>query len=90
MKTIEELKTFLLASFPDEHIYLFGSRARGDAGMYSDIDIAIDSKKSLAALLSKVRFSIEESLIPYKVDLVELSKAPYLKSIVKKEGIAWH
>jgi predicted nucleotidyltransferase len=40
MKTIQDLKDFLLEAFPQEHIYLFGSRARGGASAYSDIDIA--------------------------------------------------
>jgi len=38
MKNIEELKHFLIASFPDEQFFLFGSRARGDATEYSDVD----------------------------------------------------
>jgi predicted nucleotidyltransferase len=90
MKTIQDLKKFLLQKFPKERIYLFGSRARGDEGTYSDIDIAIESTHALSNKLSQVRFEIEESLIPYKVDLVELSKAPYLKEIIKKEGVKWH
>jgi predicted nucleotidyltransferase len=87
MKTIQDLKIFLLERFPKEHVYLFGSRARGDAGAYSDIDIAIESSHVLSDKISQVRFDIEESLIPYKVDLVELSKAPYLQDIIEKEGV---
>jgi predicted nucleotidyltransferase len=90
MKTTEDLKKFLLEKFPKEHVYLFGSRARGDESVYSDIDIAIESNRSLLSELSQVRFEIEESLIPYKVDLVELSKAPYLRDIIEKEGVRWH
>jgi predicted nucleotidyltransferase len=90
MKNIQDLKKFLLEKFPREHIYLFGSRARGDESVYSDIDIAIESSHVLSDRLSQVRFEIEESLIPYKVDLVELSKAPYLRTIIQKEGIRWH
>jgi len=87
---MQDLKFFLLERFPKEHIYLFGSRARGDASVYSDIDIAIESSSALSSKLSQVRFELEESLIPYKVDLIELSKAPYLRDIIKKEGIKWH
>ena len=89
MKTMEDLKQFLIASLPDAHIYLFGSRARGDASIYSDIDIAIEGDASLAQKLAQIRFTIEESQIPQKVDLVDLSCAPYLKSIIQKEGILW-
>ena len=91
MKTIQDLKYFLLKTFPEEHIYLFGSRARGDASAYSDIDIAIEgSSNTLSKRLTQVRFTLEESLIPYKVDLVDLSKAPYLRGVIKSEGIQWH
>jgi len=90
MKTIDDLKKFLIKAFPNDNIYLFGSRAREDNSIYSDIDIAIESKKNLSKKLSLIRFELEESQIPYKIDLIELSKAPYLKDIIKKEGIKWH
>jgi len=90
MKTIEELKTLLITSFPKEKIYLFGSRAKGNASMYSDYDIAIESSHSLKKKLSQIKYLIEKSNIPYKIDLVELSKAPYLKKTVHNEGILWH
>jgi len=90
MKTIEDLKEFLIKNFKEESIYLFGSRARGDNSCNSDIDIAIDSKRAISKELSLARFEIEESNIPFKVDLVELSKAPYLREIINKEGIKWH
>ena len=89
MKTIQEVKDFLIAQFPHEKIYLFGSRARGDEGMHSDIDIAIEGD-ALGSRLSQARFALEESLVPYKIDLVDLSKASYLKGIIEKEGIVWH
>ncbi len=90
MKTINDLKRFLITAFPQEHIYLFGSRARGDAKAHSDIDIAIEGEGVLSEKLSHIRFVIEESLIPWKVDLVDLSKAPYLRGIIQKEGVRWH
>jgi predicted nucleotidyltransferase len=90
MKTIEELKHFLITTLPNEHIYLFGSRARGEASPYSDIDIAIKGNRPLKRELTQVRFAIEESELPYKVDLVDLAQAPYLQTIINKEGIVWH
>ena len=90
MKTIEELRRFLSDALPDTRIYLFGSRARGDATPYSDIDIAIESNRPLRARLASIRYAIEASAIPYKVDLIDLAQAPYLKTIVEKEGIRWH
>jgi predicted nucleotidyltransferase len=90
MKNIDELKTLLIASFPKEKIYLFGSRAKGTASIYSDYDIAIESDSPLKKKLTMIKSLIEESSIPYKIDLIELSKAPYLKNIVHNEGIVWH
>ncbi|BBG66021.1 hypothetical protein NNO_1318 [Hydrogenimonas sp.] len=90
MKTIEELRDYLITAFPDSRIYLFGSRARGDDTEWSDIDIALDSPKDLSQKLAKVRFEIEESLLPCKVDLIDLRRAPYLKKVVEKEGVRWH
>ena len=90
MKIIEDLKKFLIKTFPKEHIYLFGSRAKQAHRVFSDIDIAIKSKRSISKELALARFEIEESQIPYKVDLIEFSKAPYLEEIIKKEGIRWH
>ncbi len=90
MKNIDDLKTFLIDNFPDDKIYLFGSRAKNKASIYSDIDIAIESKQNIKTKLSHVKHLIEESNLVQKVDLVNLVNAPYLQEIVKQEGIQWH
>ena len=89
MKTIEALQDYLVTTLPGANIYLFGSRAKGKATPYSDVDIAIESDSLSAAELAKIHFTIEESNFPYKVDLIDLSKAPYLKKIIDKEGVRW-
>ena len=89
MKTIEALKAYLIQSLPQADIYLFGSRAKNSATPYSDVDIAVRSDSLSAKELARVRFTIEESNFPYKVDLIDLSKAPYLAEIVDKEGVRW-
>jgi predicted nucleotidyltransferase len=56
-------------------VYLFGSRAAGRAGAVSDIDVAVNPLKPLpAGLLSRIREELEESNVPYRVDLVDLSR----------------
>jgi predicted nucleotidyltransferase len=90
MKTINDLRHYLNISFPDAHIYLFGSRARQTHVSGSDIDIAIESSEPLGQRLSMARFEIEESLLPFKVDLVDLSRVPKLSDAVHREGIRWH
>ncbi len=70
-------------------VYVFGSRARGDAGMRSDIDLAIVADRRLPrASLAKAREALEESTIPQRVDLVDLAAAPpALHDKVLREGI---
>ena len=60
---------------PEEYqIFIFGSRATGKAQKYSDYDIGISGKKSLS---SKTKVLIEEILeesdLPYKVEIVDFS-----------------
>lgn len=55
-------------------VWIFGSRARGDHKTFSDIDIMYEIKDSCplpVGFISDLRESIEESRLPYKVDLVE-------------------
>jgi predicted nucleotidyltransferase len=70
-----ELRKLLNSLIDDKNIriYLFGSRARGDQSTGSDVDIGlwsdeeIDDKK-----LALWRAIIEETTIPYQVDLINL------------------
>lgn len=56
-------------------VYFFGSRAKGNMRPTSDVDVAFEPKSKLPEFwLSKLRDRLEESTIPYKVDLVDLSK----------------
>jgi predicted nucleotidyltransferase len=69
-------------------VYLFGSRARGEAGRASDFDIGIDGSKPLDL---SAFFEIEDSLdrIPtlYQFDLVDLKRAPSkLRDNARREG----
>ncbi|MDA8108668.1 MAG: nucleotidyltransferase domain-containing protein [Betaproteobacteria bacterium] len=72
-------------------VFLFGSRARGDAYLASDIDIAVLPSRPLpAGLLADLREQLEESALPQTVDLVDLSEAdPDFRSRVLAEGIEW-
>ena len=54
---------------PETPVYLFGSRARGDARWNSDYDIWIDAELDALAC-SDIEDAVEESLIPFKVDIV--------------------
>lgn len=72
-------------------VYLFGSRARGGATSASDIDVGVLPKNGLTpGLLSLIRERLEQSTVPYVVDLVDLSKADAeFRERVRKEGTPW-
>ena len=56
------------------HIWIFGSRARGDHRPFSDLDILFKANRPLpSGLLGKINESLEESHLPIKVDIVEES-----------------
>jgi predicted nucleotidyltransferase len=73
-------------------VYLFGSHARGTARRTSDIDVAILPFEPIPAwALSALRGVLEESRVPYQVDLVDLSMAdPTFRERVMQEGVVWN
>ena len=72
-------------------LILFGSRARGDAHPGSDIDIAVAAGQPLPReVLAAARECLEESSLPFRVDLVDLAGAdPELAAAVSREGVPW-
>lgn len=88
-----ELRRMVLEALAghDAAVWLFGSCARGEVRQHSDIDIGILARGELPAhVLSELAADIEESPIPYDVDLVDLRHAdPALLDEVRREGVAW-
>ncbi|MDR2616804.1 MAG: nucleotidyltransferase domain-containing protein [Endomicrobium sp.] len=56
-------------------VYVFGSRVTGVTKKYSDLDLAIDysGQKIPFELYTKLSTAFEKSLLPYKVDIVDLN-----------------
>ena len=53
--------------------YVFGSRARGGARQYSDLDLALEWDRPLGLdLIGRIAEALSESDLPYKVDIVDL------------------
>ncbi|WP_321429912.1 nucleotidyltransferase domain-containing protein [uncultured Methanolobus sp.] len=91
--SIQKVKAAVLQAFEndDVSIFLFGSRARGNAHSTSDIDIGVlpsgcfDRKK-----ITALRAELEEMNIPYTVDLVDLSTVTEdFRQQVLNEGEIW-
>jgi hypothetical protein len=87
------IKSLILETFRDDdiRIMLFGSRAREDFDSRSDIDIGIlpgknyDHKK-----LIFLREKLENLNIPYKVDIVDISRVSEIfRKKALKEGEIW-
>jgi predicted nucleotidyltransferase len=76
----------------DAEVWLFGSQARGDVWKLSDIDVAIDPVAALPpGVLARLREALEESTIPVRVDVVDLSETDAeFKERVFAEGIRWN
>ena len=73
-------------------VFLYGSRALNTAGKSSDVDIALFSKEKLPLdFIANLRELIEESTIPYQVDLIDLNEVDdNFRKVVLKEAILWN
>ena len=90
---LEELRSIVFDVLEEENVrvYLFGSWARQEEKTSSDIDIAIEPISRLS-LQKWVELSerLEESTIPYKIEVVNLDDAnKELRLNVKREGVLW-
>lgn len=69
-------------------VYLFGSRAGGQATPVSDFDVAVWSESDLGWILSLARERLAESNIPLKIDLVDLrATSPEFAEKVRLKGL---
>jgi predicted nucleotidyltransferase len=56
-------------------VFLYGSRARNTARKTSDVDIALLAANKLPdGFIAHLRELIEESTIPYQVDIIDLNE----------------
>jgi predicted nucleotidyltransferase len=76
---------------PECTIILYGSRARDDARTGSDIDLALDCGKEVdRAIIIDLLEDIENSVVPYKIDLVDLHTIKGdLGKEIERDGVIW-
>ncbi|GAA0547139.1 nucleotidyltransferase domain-containing protein [Rheinheimera aquimaris] len=68
----QQVNAILQRYLPNNEVWAFGSRVKGNAKPYSDLDLAIISDTPLPlALLAEVAEAFSESDLPWKVDLVD-------------------
>jgi uncharacterized protein len=90
LDVVREIVLCRLAGY-NARVYLFGSRARGDARAGSDIDVAVLPLDPLDPLvLADIRDALDECSVPYAVDVVDLTTASdELRHRALGEGIEW-
>jgi predicted nucleotidyltransferase len=91
---INLLKDLILNLIDRENyaVFIFGGRARGRTGKAVDIDIGFLGNGPLAKdHLADIYYAIEESEIPYKVDLVDFySVDQQFRNIALSEILIWN
>lgn len=86
---LAEIAHIITELCPDATIYLFGSRANGDAESTSDFDIAIDSTSSISLdVIARIRDGIDGLNTLKNVDIIDLNRTnPKLREIILKTGV---
>ena len=84
-KYISLIKFSIYKTTPQAQIFIFGSRAKNTNQKFSDIDIAIKDKNLNNTKLAKIRFELEESELPYKVDISDFNdlSSEIIKDLIK-------
>lgn len=69
----EFVKTSIKKFLPDAKIFIFGSRTKGTALKYSDVDIAIKNTNEIPfEIILKLKAFFENSTFPFQVDIIDL------------------
>ncbi len=93
-RDLEALRKMVLAHLRPwrVRVWLFGSRARGDAAPGSDVDIAVWPEEDVPPdWLAPLREALEESCLPWEVDIVDLREASEaVRQAVAREGVPWN
>lgn len=88
---LETIRAILREHLPaGAKVWVFGSRAKGNAKKYSDLDLAIQLQDAALTLelLTALSHAFEESALPYKVDLVDLSTVtPDFRCLIEKDSV---
>ncbi len=77
MDHVQHIKDIIFKYLPADkyNVFLFGSRASESHRKWSDFDIGVKGDSKIPQItLSKIEGELEESDIPYKVDVVDFSR----------------
>lgn len=85
------LKKILREYLPQgSKIFLFGSRAMGNNSKSADIDIGVMSNRLDRKLIIKIKEIIDDSFVPFKVDIIDFSRVDEkFKKVALRKIIEW-
>ncbi len=88
-KYVNTTREIILSLIDNEKVsvFLYGSRATGQEEHGSDIDIGLWSTEKIdKSILRKINEAIEESIVPYRVDVVDFTNVDenFKKTALKK------
>ena len=83
---LAEIRRILMQHVPGFEVVAFGSRVKGDARPWSDLDLAVLGPTPLHwNELEKLVEAFQESELPFRVEVLEWNKAPQEFQRVIKE-----
>ena len=88
-KNLLTLQTLLQRLVPNTPVWAFGSRVTHTAKPYSDLDLVIVGKHRIPqALYYKIKDEMEESDLPFKVDVIDWHRiSPSFRTVIQKKYI---
>ena len=79
-----EILQQILSKYP-YHFYAYGSRAKGNAHKFSDLDLCYQEKIPTQDI-TEIRWEFQESNLPFKVELVNWKNMrPAFQKIIQKD-----
>ena len=70
------LQALLKKHLPDIEVWAYGSRVNGKAHSASDLDMVIFSGPEQAMVIAELREALEDSNLPFRVDLFVWDQVP--------------
>ena len=83
------VRDILATQIPDREVLAFGSRARGQAKPYSDLDLAVLGDDPLGLhKVAELKEAFEESDLPFKVDVVEWAQTDArFRDVIRRDAV---
>ena len=83
------VKTIIQELIPGIPVWVFGSRIKGTAKPYSDLDLVIVGPQKLPQqLYYQLKDAMEESDLPYRVDVLDWHRiSPEFRSLIQQNHV---